>query len=191
MLKYIITISLGIFLAACSESFTDTRDGQSYSIVKIGNQTWMAENLNFKAEGSFCPDGDARNCKRLGALYSFDVAKNVCPEGFRLPSKEDFGELLNNAGGIEFAGAVLKSTSGWYKKGNGNDSLDFNALPAGFMNRSGKFDGIGGYAQFWSSSTDESESSFAYYLELDFSVNRATLKTFDQGDARSIRCVRN
>lgn len=190
MHKYILLFLTIILFNACSESFTDSRDGQKYDIIKIGELTWMAENLNYKTSNSSCPDGDNRNCGKYGALYNFDEARIACPEGWRLPSSKDFENLLKNVGGSEIAGTALKSTSGWYKKGDGNDSFRFNAKPAGYMYRSGKFDGIGGYAHFWSSSIDSEEPSFAKFLELDFSVSKANIKTYDQGDARSIRCVR-
>ena len=87
-------VAFSLLLTSCSESFTDSRDGQSYDVVKIGDLTWMAENLNFETAGSFCPEGDARNCKRLGRLYSWAEAKSVCPDGWRLPTKEDFEALV-------------------------------------------------------------------------------------------------
>lgn len=190
--------SLLFFLSACSESFTDVRDGQGYSVVQVGSLTWMAENLNFEMEGSFCPDGDERNCKKLGRLYTWDVAQKACSEGWRLPTRDDFVTLVVAAdeskadGSLEqnAAGVALKSTSGWFKKGNGNDALGFKALPAGYMAADSKFDGIGGYAYFWSSTTDDDEGTFAHYLFLDFSSASAELKSFDKGSARSVRCVK-
>lgn len=190
MYKYLLTFSAALLFIACSESFTDPRDGQKYDIVKIGNFTWMAENLNFKTSNSFCPDGDSRNCNKYGALYNFEEAKKACPEGWHLPEARDFEDLVSTAGGIDIAGKALKSTSGWFKKGDGNDTFGFNAKPAGYMYRSEKFDGIGGYAHFWSSTVDSEETAFAKFLELDFSVSKASLKTYDQGDARSVRCVK-
>ena len=61
---YLSCIITSVLFAACSESFTDPRDGQSYDIVKIGERTWFAENLNFATEGSVCPEGDNRNCDK-------------------------------------------------------------------------------------------------------------------------------
>lgn len=173
-------------LVACSESFTDSRDGQSYDVVKIGNLSWMAENLNYATEASVCPDGDSRNCKRLGRLYTWADAKTVCPEGWRLPTKSDFAQLLTQPN----AGAALKSRDGWFKKGNGTDEFGFNALPAGY-GTGGKFDGIGGYAYFWSATEDvENPESNAYYLFLSFSSDAASLNSFAKEDYRSVRCVR-
>ena len=200
-LSFVIA-SLSFLLSACSESFTDSRDGQSYDVVKIGDLTWMAENLNFETAGSFCPEGDSRNCKRLGRLYSWAEARSVCPEGWRLPTKEDFESLVAAQYSSQSrAGAALKSRDGWFKKGNGSDEFGFNALPAGYRGAiskaddgsisGGKFDGIGGYAYFWSATEDsENPESNAYYLFLSFSSDAASLNAFAKEDYRSVRCVR-
>ena len=212
--------SLVFLLLACSESFTDPRDGQSYDVVKIGNLTWMADNLNYETEASACPDGDSRNCKRLGRLYTWAEAKTVCPEGWRLPTSADFEALAvavsgdvalplaGNSGAVPNAsgaisnevGAKLKSRDGWFKKGNGTDDFGFKALPAGygFANvaasgsaSSNKYDGIGGYAYFWSATEDsENPEANAYYLFLSFSSSAANLNAFAKADYRSVRCVR-
>ena len=184
----LLSVFAAILLAACSESFIDPRDGQSYDIVQIGSQTWMAENLNYEVEGSACPEGDNRNCSKYGRLYTWDMARTVCPEGWRLPDSSDFEALIANAGGAEVAGGALKSTSGWFKKGNGTDDYGFNALPAGYRQGSGKFDGIGGYAHLWSAT--ETADGLAYYMLLDFSVPVAKLGAFGKDEARAVRCVR-
>lgn len=187
---------LFFLLSACSEFYTDPRDGQSYGVVKIGEQIWMAENLNYATESSACPDGDTRNCKRLGRLYSWAEAKTVCPEGWRLPTKADFEKLIAEMlkGGMASskgdAGVALKAKDGWFKKGNGSDVLGFKALPAGFRGADGKFDGIGGYAYFWSATEDaENRESNAFYLFLSFSSDAASINAFAKEDYRSVRCV--
>ena len=194
--SFFVVVALAFLLASCSESFTDSRDGQSYGVVKIGEQTWMAANLNFETAGSFCPEGDSRNCKRLGRLYSWAEASSVCPEGWRLPTKADFEKLIAEMlkGGVASskgdAGAALKAKDGWFKKGNGSAVLGFKALPAGFRGADGKFDGIGGYAYFWSATEDdEFPESLAYYLFLSFSSDVASLNAFAKADYRSVRCI--
>ncbi len=195
-------VAFSFLLTSCSESFTDSRDGQSYGVVKIGEQTWMAENLNFETVGSFCPEGDSRNCKRLGRLYSWAEASSVCPDGWRLPTKGDFESLVAAQSSSQSrAGAALKSSDGWFKKGNGTDDFGFKALPAGYRGAiskaddgaiaGGKFDGIGGYAYFWSATEDsENPESNAYYLFLSFSSDAASLNAFAKEDYRSVRCVK-
>ena len=82
----------------------------------------MAENLNFETVGSFCPEGDSRNCKRLGRLYSWAEARSVCPDGWRLPTKEDFESFVAAQSSSQSrAGAALKAKDGWFKKGNGSE----------------------------------------------------------------------
>ena len=194
-----ISILLTALLFACSESFTDTRDGQSYDIVQIGPQTWMAENLNYEIEGSACPEGDKRNCSKYGRLYTWAAAQKVCPEGWHLPDRADFEQLIASAAGTDLAsgmavaGEKLKSTSGWFKKGNGSDDFGFNALPAGYRlagnnATGGKFDGIGGYAHLWTAT--ETPDGLAHYLLLDFSTKAAKISAFGKDEARSVRCVK-
>lgn len=184
----LLALLLTVFFAACSESFTDPRDGMSYNVLQVGSQTWMAENLNYEAEGSVCPEGDNRNCSKYGRLYTWETARVVCPEGWRLPDSTDFATLIASAGGAEVAGKALKSTSGWFKKGDGSDDFGFKGLPAGFSRSANKFDGIGGYAHFWSAS--ESPDGLAYYLLLDFSVPAASLNAYGKDEGRSVRCIR-
>ena len=189
-----IPVLFAAFLVACSESFTDPRDGQSYDIVKIGSLTWFAENLNFMTEGSVCPEGDSRKCSEYGRLYTWDDARTACPEGWSLPDSADFASLITEAGGSDFAnsmavaGEKLKSTGGWFKKGNGSDVLGFNALPAGYRGAEGAYDGIGGYAYFWSATATPDD--LAYYLFLDFSSKAASMNAFPKGDFRSVRCIK-
>ena len=206
-LTSLVIASLSFLLTACSESFMDSRDGRSYNVVKIGDLTWMVENLNYETETSACPDGDSRNCKRLGRLYSWAEAKTVCPEGWRLPTSADFAQILaqsldGNPGAVSNeAGAKLKSRDGWFKKGNGSDEFGFNALPAGYRGAisksddgtisGGKFDGVGGYAYFWSATEDsENPESNAYYMFLAFNSKSASVNSFSKNDLRSVRCVR-
>ena len=188
---YAILTVFAFAFTACNDSFTDERDGQSYDVVQIGDQIWMAENLNFAGTdlATFCPDGDDRNCKKYGRLYTWEAALKACPEGWQLPTRDDLMKLIAAAEtSSSQPGVALKSTSGWFKKGNGTDAVHFNALPAGY--KGDKFDGIGGYAYFWASTTDADEPAFAHYLFLDFSSPVAEIKSFDKNSARSVRCIK-
>jgi uncharacterized protein (TIGR02145 family) len=104
--------------------WTDSRDGKTYKITKIGEQVWMAENLNYNVSGSKCygEDGlvydkdelykDERgitlssseiqaNCDKYGRLYDWAAAMAVCPSGWRLPSNADWDKLYRYADGDE------------------------------------------------------------------------------------------
>lgn len=198
MKSILIELAAIFFLVACSESFTDSRDGKSYDVVQIGSQTWMAENLDYESDGSACPEGDNRNCEKYGRLYTWEAAQNICPEGWLLPDSLDFAKLVVQAGGPSQAGDALKAIDGWFKKGNGSDAFGFKALPAGYRGAvyegedsalaEGAYDGIGGYAYFWSAT--ETSDGLAYYLLLDFSSKAAGLNAFGKGDFRSVRCIK-
>jgi uncharacterized protein (TIGR02145 family) len=153
-----------------------THDGQAYKTVKIGEQTWMAENLNYNAEGSKCYDNDPANCEKYGRLYNLETAKKVCPSGWHLPSNADWDKLYrfadstfaDSTNGMEspykskVAGRYLKAKSGWKnadkKSGNGTDIFGFSALPGGGGNSDGNFSYVGSSGYWWSSS----ESGYAY-----------------------------
>jgi uncharacterized protein (TIGR02145 family) len=97
--------------------------------------------LNIETADSYCYDNDPSNCAIYGRLYTWEAAKAACPlvgAGWRLPSREDWGNLIVAAGGSSIAGKRLKSTSGWdwndydNVSGNGTDDFDFSALPGGY-----------------------------------------------------------
>jgi len=131
-----------------SGTFTDSRNGQTYRTVKIGNRTWMAENLNFQTENSWCYDNNSANCSKYGRLYTWDAAMKACPSGWRLPSDNDWTALTNAVGSN--AGTKLKSQTGWNDNGNGTDDFGFSALPGGSRSTDGSFDGVGSYGHWWS-----------------------------------------
>jgi len=116
-------------------TFTDSRDKKTYKTVKIGSQTWMAENLNYEtASGSKCWGDSAANCATYGRVYTWEVAKTACPSGYHLPEPDEWRMLIGATGGnMEEAGNKLKSKSGWpitaTKDYNGTDDYGFSALP--------------------------------------------------------------
>ena len=109
-----VSVFLAIALCACSDSLAgdeagdtsrsnilvDARDLQTYKTVEIGGRVWMAENLNyFDASDSLykrtsCYNDSAEYCEKQGRLYAWNVAMVSCPEGWKIPSKADFDNLI-------------------------------------------------------------------------------------------------
>ena len=184
------------------DSVKDSRDGRVYKTVKIGGQVWMAENLNYADSvatpglkgGSWCIDNDTANCNVAGRLYFWDAAvQGVCLDGWHLPTKEEWGALLDSLGGANSAGKHLKSITGWDKNGNGVDDFGFSALPAGkassapFYGLSFSDDGVG--TLFWSST--EGDESGAYGVALWNYNDKADLDYYFKDLASSVRCVKD
>ena len=170
---------LFLMLVACQSqaqtmgSFTDSRDGQVYATVayefKLDDKTkstmvWMAENLNYKMEDSYCYDDYDSNCGIMGRLYSWPIAMKACPQGWHLPTDEEWYKLTDLYGGIEKSGTHIKSTSElWQREGQGTNKSVFNAMPYGYgVKREGGIDytSFERNAIFWSSS--EKDEAYAW-----------------------------
>ena len=192
-------------------SMTDPRDGMVYKTTTIGGQVWMAENLNyFDIEGApssikndWCYWDKPENCESAGRLYTWKVAQRVCPEGWRLPTNEDWTALLTAVGAdtlnpIAWTGAnVLKSKSGWENGGNGTDDFGFTALPAGRKFSTKVQDGFtnhGCSAYMWSATEPDitaGADTLAFSLELNCSNENALVNTMKKTEGLSVRCVKD
>jgi uncharacterized protein (TIGR02145 family) len=175
--------------------FTDTRDGQKYRTVKIGEQVWMAENLNFKIDDSWCYGDDEANGKIYGRLYTWEAAKSACPVGWHLPSRAEWQKLVDYAGGDSVVGKKLKSTSGWkaYKGkrvNGGDDNFGFSALPGGNRLSDGSFYDGAGYSGFWWS-RGERDSGYAYSRGMGCYNDLLGEGAGRKSSAFSVRCVRD
>ena len=172
-----------------SNTLVDKRDGKKYKTVKIGNQTWMAENLNYKTQDSYCYRNDESNCSKYGRLYKWEAAVKACPSGWHLPSKKELEKLFSSVGGKEVAGKSLKIKEGWNNGGNGTDAFGFSALPAGDRDDDGNFSYEGNSADFWSST--EYGSFNAYYMYLYYNYDDASLSYYDKSLGFSVRCLKD
>jgi len=171
--------------------------GQNYKTVKIGDQVWMAENLNYYADGSRCcgdnTGGDSQNrCGTYGRLYNWDAAMAVCPSGWHLPSDAEWTTLTNyvesQGGCSNCAGMRLKATSGW-SSGNGSDDHGFSALPGGNGRSDGSFSNVGNYGSWWSANENNSNDAYSrimyYNYESTYRYNYLKTNLF------SVRCVQD
>ena len=202
-----------------STHFCDERDGIVYRYVTIGDQTWMAENLNHEVGNSFC---NVDSCTKNGRMYTWGAAmdsvgtystngkgcgfiedlaavcsikkpvRGVCPEGWHIPDSTEFAILVDNVGGEEVAGKMLKSTTGWTdydgNPSNGEDAYGFTALSV--LNRLP--DGVifgPGVARFWSSEY-YGEGYLAYYLYLTEDDGSAWMEDPMENNF-SVRCIKD
>jgi uncharacterized protein (TIGR02145 family) len=201
MRKLLLTtaaVAAAIGLAVAGEpsfgTFTDTRDGQTYKTVKIGTQTWMAQNLNYQIKGgSWCYEKADSNCIKYGRLYDWLAAITACPNGWKLPSREDWIRLVAMAGGKEIAGKKLKPKSGWNnrddgKSGNGTDNYGFSALPGSFRRSDGGFGGAG-YGGYWWTA-EEYSGGYAYYRSMYYHDDLVDEDYDVKGLGFSVRCVK-
>jgi uncharacterized protein (TIGR02145 family) len=160
--------------------FTDSRDGKICKTVNIGNQTWMAENLNYStSSGSWCYDDNKSNCDKYGRLYDRQTAKNVCPSGWRLPSKTDFETLLINVGG---------SGSNAYNALLETGNSGFSALRGGWRYNDGNFDGIRSNGYWWSSSENDNYNTWSLYMS---SLNQKAEMSDYEESGFSVRCIKD
>ncbi|MCQ2107728.1 MAG: hypothetical protein MJZ05_03075 [Fibrobacter sp.] len=163
----------------------DSRDGQTYKTIKIGSQTWMAENLNYQIGESKCYDDKPENCEKYGRLYTWDDA--ACPEGWRLPSTAEFRSLLAAVGTSDDERALNLRAGSWE---NGTDKFGFSALPAGrYGSYYKEFSSLGSGTSFWASTV--LESGFACLLSIY--DNRAYVNVNGVGKVNgySVRCLQD
>jgi uncharacterized protein (TIGR02145 family) len=173
-------------------TFTDFRDKQKYRTVKIGRQIWMAQNLNFAGESNNigkCYDNDFEFGDIYGRLYDWETAKNICPKGWHLPTKEDWETLVKFVGGRNVAGNKLKAKEGWYNKGNGSDEFGFSALPGGLWHSNQKFIWIGSKGVWWSKT--ENNTGLIYSRGIDHNGDWMFQGEEYKTNLLSIRCVKD
>lgn len=188
-------------------------DNNVYHTVIIGHQLWMVENLRathyrngdplYKAmnysdwsirnnsAGAFCSyNYDDANAAVYGMLYNSMAtidSRNVCPEGWHLPSMDEWRTLRDFLGGNEVAGGKMKEagTDHWLMLTGSSNSSGFTGLPAGSCHYD-EFDGMGKLTYFWSDPKEESTVALLNeYESLVGTTNKPPATGF------SIRCIRD
>lgn len=167
--------------------YLDVRDSQVYRTVQIGEQVWMAQNLNYSIEGSFCFSNNSSYCNTGGRLYQWSLARNVCPNGWHLPDTTDFGILRDfaeqNNGGIS-VGNSLKSGK--------NDVFGF----AGLVNGGYQTGPNGKFSQYerqfyWTDTADAENEDYAEVRYLEKTGNYLAYETFRKTWSLSVRCIKD
>jgi len=172
---------------------TDTRDKKIYWTTKIGEQVWMAENLNYETKNSKCYENDEANCKEYGRFYDWQTATKACPSGWHLPSDAEWDKILPF--GDKTAATQLKAKSGWNdflgKTGNGTDKYGFAALPSGEVGGGSGFQNIGNYTRWWSSTPTEGESCCANYRFILNGGDSDADPYDNKNSLNSVRCIKD
>lgn len=203
-------------------SFTDSRDNHTYNTIKIGDQWWMAENLAYLPavsppeigsetepyyyiRGFYGTDVDAAKAYEFqGALYNLPAALTACPQGWHLPSDDEWKELEiflgmdpGEADNTDYRGTdqgeMLKSTSGWAHYGNGTDDYGFTTVPAGMrVVANFSYGGSGSsLAAFWTSTAGTGPWSDYAYKRVFSSGSRISRSLYPGEFGYSVRCIKD
>jgi uncharacterized protein (TIGR02145 family) len=161
------------------KSLKDMRDGKVYKTVKIGEQVWMAENLNVSKfrNGDLIPqaktiedwvkageskkpawcyyENNPTNGIKYGKLYNWYAVndpRGLAPKGWIIPSYDSWKILIDFLGGILSAGVKIKSKVGWNLDANGTNESGFSGLPGGNCGVGMGFDHIRSRSSWWTAS---------------------------------------
>lgn len=211
MKKYVSYLfAIGFPLIGFSQSVSDY-DGNSYATVTINGMEWMAENLKTSSFDNGDPivnvtgaswatttigagchyDDDPNNESTYGRLYNYYTvsdSRNVCPNGWHVPSETEWDNLIDFYGGSTLAGGPLKGTTTWDAPNTGaTNASGFNALAGGLRNQAG-FYSKGVLAYFWSSTEIAPSAIWGYGF--DNSSTTALKSDYMETMGFSIRCVR-
>jgi uncharacterized protein (TIGR02145 family) len=157
-----------------SNTCRDPRDGRVYRVVRMGPRLWFAENLKLAVPGSYCYDDRALNCGRYGRLYQWAAAMQACPNGWHLPTEEEWQSVEDT-----IDGTIAPLLQG--------GSTGFDILMAGARSTNGSYQDLGTNFYFWSSTTLGDRARLRWNLT-DAGLQIATdVKT----EAYSVRCVQD
>jgi uncharacterized protein (TIGR02145 family) len=199
--------------AACPATILDN-DGNEMPTVKIGNQCWCKENLNSTSydNGDEIPevtdntawgalqagayshyDNDATNGNLYGKLYNFYAVsdqRNVCPDGWHVPTQTELSTLINLLGGEQLAGGTLKDINGWQTPNFGaTNQSGFTAFPGGARYSTGDFGNIFESGFWWTQTVGDFNGGWC--LSLNSGSVNAGISSANQQNGFSVRCVRD
>lgn len=187
------------------ELLLDERDGRNYPVTEAGGRKWMRTNLAWEGAGTAYRGYDVLS-DIFGRYYTWEEARNACPEGWTLPSEEDWKALAESCGAGTDAGGNFKGMAGklladlrfnktrmWefsrYVKIT--DEARLSVMPSGYASLSPAgtdFSSMYRYAAIWTSDEDGERGVMRYIYRDSDNVFRglADKTTF----AASVRCVK-
>lgn len=181
--------------ATASGTFVDERDGFVYHYAQFGDTDWMLDNGHFNLkDATLCqmPTGpdevSDRYLARYGYCYTLTGAKEACPEGWRVPTDEDWKKLEQVYG----MSASEANSRGW--RGNcayamrelSTDSLTFGALMTGYYTtytimQTPSFRLLGSFGFFWTSTPDETKENEYYYRKFAYNKKEVWRESTEDG----------
>jgi len=153
--------------------------------IKQGKEEWVES----KIEPAITFPSDAYRDK-YGVLYNLNavISNNICPAGWHVPSLDDWTTLVNELGGWEVSGYMMKSTSGWATTNNRTNISGFNALPAGCRDHYGNFT-FQGTGSYWWSTTIVTPMIDSWFCFIDDEKNDLIKYYFFNSFGFSVRCL--
>ena len=147
--------------------------------------------------GAWCYYGNkTANGTKYGKLYNWYAVcdpRGLAPNGYHIPTDNEWTILTDYLGGESVAGTKMKSTSGWDNDGNGTNTSGFAGLPGGFRTKDGDFYDIGAYAYWWSSSEngDNGTSSAWYRYLFNYIGGVEKFPNENKQNGFSVRCIKD
>jgi uncharacterized protein (TIGR02145 family) len=211
----LIALLFSVFLMSCSSPQLDEEVSPEVSIpsIQIGNQIWMAHNLAVThyqngdpivllepdeywrqtTDGAWCYyNNDSVNFHQYGKLYNWyaiNDQRGICPDGWRIPTKTDWMELIEFSGGDSLAGGTLKQPELWERlHDDAADQFNFSAKPSGYRLTSGEFLNHGIITVFWTA--DKADQNNAWDI---FIISKSPIAGISQTGAEhgfSCRCIK-
>ena len=178
-----------------SGTFIDSRDNHKYEWIKIESQIWMAENIAYESinDTSWSYYNESLS-KTYGRLYIWESAKKeACPDGWHLPTQEEWEILIDYLGGEYEAGGKLKEIgcNHWCTPNIGaTDEVNFTALPGGYYPNGEKLQRFS-YSGYWWSSTEYPELKRAYKVHLSYGAEYIDVGTLPKNCGASVRCIKD
>ena len=185
-----ILIMLQGLFAQIDGKLVDVRDGKEYRTTKIGDQIWMAQNLDFQMEGSWSYQNNEENEHIFGRLYNWESAIKACPAGWHLPSDDEWQKLEKYLG---MPDDDLSKTMAWRgtnqaKRLVSDSTLMFNLLYGGYRNPPSNYNLLKMQGFFWTSTGVQGSAWFRQMYEGSDKIFR---RTRPDNWAFSVRCIKN
>ena len=192
------TLPISLNAKSDYKSFVDLRDYKIYWTITINGKEWFAQNLDYDLPDNSWYQGNSETNKVYGKLYSGHSLttnpENICPQGWHIPSQQEWMDLINAFGGLKVAGSKLKEATDMYWRNSNvtrNNSSGMTILPSGSRDSKPSYSNLGKYTFFWTSTPNP--KIINSFTTINFGFMRDNLIT-DVGDpdwSYSIRCVKD